>query len=75
MDSEDDLLNLLLKSPNSVRVQAIAENLEIDHNFFYIKDRNYLQDAWELRRGSSNSLFFFNIRLLLITFKFLIPLI
>ena len=30
---EDDLLNLLLKSPNSGRIQAMAEHLEIDHNF------------------------------------------
>ena len=33
MKSEDDLLNLLLKSPNSESIQTIAEQLEIDHNF------------------------------------------
>jgi len=43
MDSEDDLLNLLLKSPNSWRIQAIAEQLEIDHNFSFGKDKNDLQ--------------------------------
>ena len=48
MESEDDLLNLLLKSPNSGRIQAIAEHLEIDHNFSFSKDRNDLQGVWEL---------------------------
>ena len=57
MEFEDDLLNLLLKSPNSGRIQAIAENLEIDHNFSYSKDRNNLQGVWELRWSSSNSPF------------------
>ena len=57
MKSEDDLLNLLLKSPNSGKIQAIAEQLEIDHNFSYSKDRNDLQGVWELRWSSSNSPF------------------
>ena len=57
MDSEDDLLNLLLKSPNSRRIQAMAEHLEIDHNFSYSKDRNDLEGVWELRWSSSNSPF------------------
>ena len=57
MDSEDDLLNLLLKSPNSGRIRAIAERLEIDHNFSFSKDRNDLQGVWELRCSSSNSTF------------------
>ena len=74
MESEDDLLNLLLKSPNSESIQTIAEQLEIDHNFSFSKDKNDLQGVWELRWSSSNSPFL-NIRLLLITFKFLIPLI
>ncbi len=43
MDPEDGLLNLLLKSTNSGRIQAIAENMEIDHNFSFGKDRNDLQ--------------------------------
>ena len=33
MESEDNLLNLLLKSPNSESIQTIAEQLEIDPNF------------------------------------------
>ena len=42
MESEGDLLNLLLKSPNSGKIQAIAEQLEIDNNFSFIKDGNNL---------------------------------
>jgi len=57
MESEDDLLNLLLKSPNSGRIQSIAEQLEIDHNFSFSKDRNDLQGVWELRWSSSNNPF------------------
>ena len=57
MELEDQLLNLLLKSPNSERIQAIAERLEIDHEFLYSKDRNDLQGVWELRWSSSNSPF------------------
>jgi len=57
MDSEDDLLNLLLKSPNSESIRNIAEQLEIDHNFSFSKDRNDLQGVWELRWSSSSSPF------------------
>ena len=57
MESEDDLLNLLIKSPNSKRIQAIAEQLEIDKNFSYSKDGNDLKGVWELRWSSSNSPF------------------
>ena len=48
MESEDDLLNLLLKSPNSEKIKAMAEQLEIDHNFSFSKDRNYLQGVGSL---------------------------
>ncbi len=57
MYSEDDLLNLLLKSPNSESIITIAERLEIDHNFSFSKDRNDLKGVWELRWSSSNSPF------------------
>jgi len=57
MKSEDDLLNLLLKSPNSESIQTIAEKLEIDHNYSFSKDRNDLQGVWELRWSSSLSPF------------------
>ena len=57
MESEDDLLNLLLKSPNSESIQTIAEQLEIDHKFSFSKDRNDLKGIWELRWSSSNSPF------------------
>ena len=43
MEFEDELLNLLLKSPNSEKIKAIAEKLEFDHNFCSSKDRKYLQ--------------------------------
>ena len=43
MKFEDQLLNLLLKSPNSGTIKAIAEELEFEHNFSFKKDRNYLK--------------------------------
>ena len=55
MKSEDDLLNLLLKSPNSEIIYTISEQLEIDHNYSFSKNRNDLQGVWELRWSSSNS--------------------
>ena len=48
MEYEDDLLNLLLASPNSKSIQTIAEQLEINHNFSFSKDRNDLQGVWDL---------------------------
>ena len=57
MKFEDDLLNLLFKSPNSRRIKTLAEKLEIDHNFSYSKDINDLKGVWELRWSSSNSPF------------------
>ena len=57
MESEDNLLNLLLKSPNSESIKTIAEQLEIDHSFSFSKDKNDLQGVWELRWSSSNSPF------------------
>jgi len=57
MESEDDLLNLLLNSPNSESIKTIAEQLEIEHNFSFSKDGNDLQGVWELRWSSSNSPF------------------
>ena len=57
MYSEDDLLNLLLKSPNSEIIRTIAEQLEIGHNFSFSKNRNDLKGVWELRWSSSNSPF------------------
>ena len=57
MESEDDLLNLLLKSPNSESIKTIAEQLEIDHNFIFSKNRNDLEGVWELRWSDSKSPF------------------
>ena len=56
MESEDDLLNLLLKYPNSESIKTITEQLEVDHDFFS-KDRNDLQDVWALNWSSSKSPF------------------
>ena len=72
MESEDDLLNLLLKSPNSESIETMVEQLEIDHNFSFTKDRNDLQGVWELRWSSSNSPFLKYSPFIEI-FKFLIP--
>ena len=57
MELENQLLNLLLKSPNPDKIQSIAEKLEIDHNFFFDKDRDDLQGDWDLRWSSSKSPF------------------
>ena len=57
MEFEDELLNLLLTNSNSEKIQSIAKQLEIHHNFSFGKDRNDLQGVWELRWSSSNSPF------------------
>ena len=57
METENDLLNLLLKSPNSESIRNIAKELEIGHDFAYSKNRNDLKGVWELRWSSSNSPF------------------
>ena len=57
MEFEDELLNLLIKSPNSVKIQAIAEKLKFDSNFAFSNNKNDLQGVWELRWSSSNSPF------------------
>ena len=74
MELEDELLNLLLTTSNSEKIQSIAEQLEIDHNFSFSKDKNDLQGIWELRWSSSNSPFL-KYSPLLIIFRFLILLI
>ena len=57
METENDLLNLLLKSPNSEGIRNIAEELEIGNHFSFSKNRNDLKGIWELRWSSSNSPF------------------
>ena len=57
MKLEDELLNLLLLSPNSAKIQTFAEKLESNYNFAFSKNRNDLQGVWELRWSSSNSPF------------------
>ena len=60
MEFEEKLLSLLLKSPNSEKIQAIAEQLEFNSNFAFRKNINNLKGVWELRWSSSNSLFLKN---------------
>ena len=57
MEFEDELLNLLLKSPNSDKIKAKAEQLEFDSNFAFSKNRNDLQGVWKLSWSSSKSFF------------------
>ena len=57
MKLEDKLLNLLLVSPNSEKIQSIAENLEIEYDFAFSKNRDDLQGVWELRWSTSKSPF------------------
>ena len=57
MNLEDELLKLLLSSPNSEKIQAIAEKIELDYDFSFSKNSNDLQGVWELRWSSSNSPF------------------
>ena len=57
MDYEDELLNLLIKSPNSEKIQSISEQLEFDHEFSFSNDKKDLQGVWELRWSSSKSPF------------------
>ena len=57
MELEGDLLNLLLKSPNSGKIQPILEQLEFYHSFSFSNERNVLRDVWELRWSISNSPF------------------
>ena len=57
MKLEDELLNLLLFSPNSEKIKAIAQKLELNYNFAFSNNRIDLQGVWELRRSTSNSTF------------------
>ena len=57
MELKDDLINLLLKSPNSGKNKAIAKQIETYHHFISSKHRNDLQGLRELRWSNSNSPF------------------
>ena len=48
MELKDDLINLLLKSPNSGKNKVIAQQIEIT-NIIFSKDRNDSKGVWELR--------------------------
>ena len=74
MEFEDELLNLLLKSPNSQSIQTIAEQLKIINNFT-LANIEMIYRVFGSLGGVVLIVLFKNILLLLITFKFLIPLI
>ena len=74
MEFEDELLNLLLKSRNSQSIQTIAEQLEIINNFT-LANIEMIYRVFGSLGGVVLIVLFKNILLLLITFKFLIPLI
>ena len=57
MKLEDKLLNLLLFSPNSEKIKAIAQKLELNYNFAFSNNRIDLQGVWDLRWSSSYSPF------------------
>ena len=57
MEIEDELLNLLLKCPNTEKILSIAEKVEFNHNFPFSKDKNDLENVWELRWINFNSPF------------------
>ena len=46
MEFEDELWNLLVKSPNSEKIQPIAKQLVVNQNFSFGKDRNELHGVW-----------------------------
>ena len=56
MKFEDELLNLLIKSPNTMKTKAIAEKLEFDSNFAFSNKKNDLLGVWEHRKISYSSL-------------------
>ena len=58
MKLEDELLNLLVLSPNSKKIKSLAEKLEQESDFLFDKNRKDLLGVWELRWSSSKSPFF-----------------
>ena len=72
MEFEDELLNLLLKSPNSQSIQTIAEQLKIINNFT-LANIEMIYRVFGSLGGVVLIVLFKNILLLLITLKFLLP--
>ena len=57
MDTEKQLIKLLLDKPNSKDILLLAIKLENESNFILSRDIQKLQGVWELRWSSSNAPF------------------
>ena len=57
MNLEQQLLELLLSSPNSIEIRNMAEELEKESNFNLGNDIEMLRGIWELRWSSSKAPF------------------
>ena len=57
MNSEEKLLKIIYKSPNSEEIGELAKNLELESDFVLPKDIDRLKGVWELRWSSSKAPF------------------
>ncbi len=57
MNLEQQLLDLLLSSPNTMKIKNMAEELEKESKFTLSRDIGKLKGIWELRWSSSKSRF------------------
>ena len=55
MDTESELLKILIEKPNSKDILSMALKLEKNSNFNFKSDIEKLKGIWELRWSSSNS--------------------
>ena len=55
MDTESELLKILIEKPNSKDILSMALKLEKNSNFNFKSDLEKLKGIWELRWSSSNS--------------------
>ena len=54
MNLEQQLLDLLLSSPNTKKIKNMAEELEKESKFTLSRDIEKLKGIWELRWSSTN---------------------
>jgi len=57
MNLEEELLNLVLNSPNAKEIRTISERLEEQSDFLFSQNAKDLLGVWELRWSSSKSPF------------------
>ena len=57
MNLEQQLLDLLISSPNTKKIQNMAEELEKESKFTLSRDIEKLKGIWELRWSSSKAPF------------------